>query len=213
MPLIVLVAGGTGGFGKFLTKELLKFPVTYSPVRVLTREESKSKAQDLVKEGAELVTADYNDHASLVKALNGKRNSFHKEFRKLSFAEKSNITGVTIVISALGGAVVGEPQLALVKAAKEAGVTRFIPSEYGVDPSKNTPFGFYAPKLKVQQAIKDAGLEYILYGNGLFTDADLIPEFGFDFANDKVSPLSHSRSSHDRINFSLGGHNCWRWQY
>ncbi len=75
---------------------------------VLTREDSKTKSQ--LPEGTRLVSADFASHSSLVTAFKG----------------------ADAVISAIGSmAIASQPKL--IDAAIEAGVKRFIPSEFGAD--------------------------------------------------------------------------------
>ncbi|KAJ3042377.1 hypothetical protein HK097_002044 [Rhizophlyctis rosea] len=160
----VLVAGGSGGLGAFLVKALSESP-KFSTVKILARPDNSHKAAKAAPARVEIVRAEYTDHAGLLKALHG----------------------VDIVISALNGIAAGDPQIALIKAAKEANVKKFVPTEFGVDPSRQASFSFYADKLKAQQALRDASLAYTLYGTGLFPDTDLAAWFGFDIENNKIT--------------------------
>lgn len=161
---IVLVAGGTGAIGTFITKALVASK-KFDCVLVLTRGrgESKAKAANLSTEGANIVTADYAKHASLVDALKG----------------------VDIVVCALNGYALTS-QLPLIKAAKEAKVKRFVPSEYSLDPSRTPSTGFCKVQKEIQQEVKISGLEYIFYGTGAFTDADYT-WVGIDIEKNKAS--------------------------
>jgi len=87
------------------------------------------------------------------------------------------LRGVDVIISCLSGPALKE-QLKIVKAAKEAGVRRFIPSEYGVTaeiPENSSTHPFWSVKAEVFNAIKDAGLEYTLFTNGVFVDIEGLP--------------------------------------
>ena len=59
-----------------------------------------------------------------------------------------------------------DSQLALIAAAKEAGVKRFAPSEYAVREYGN--WDFYAGKIPVWEATKASGMEYTQFTCGMF---------------------------------------------
>lgn len=58
--------------------------------------------------------------------------------------------------------------MALVKAAKEAGVKRFSPSEWAGSGDMPDEVQLSGPKTEVWDAIKDSGMEYTRFANGLF---------------------------------------------
>ncbi|KAK9759709.1 hypothetical protein K7432_017011 [Basidiobolus ranarum] len=101
---VIAVAGGNGSFGSLIVQALLAHG-TFQ-VKILSR-----RAQDKQEPNAEVAVVDYANHDSLVQALKG----------------------VDVVISVLNDYAVIEPQLALVEAAKQAGVKRFVPSEFATD--------------------------------------------------------------------------------
>ena len=93
-------------------------------------------------------------------------------------------------------AVVGSTQLThqlpLVRAAKAAGVQRFIPSEFGVDaaamPSGGTLGQLLGAKLSVQAALKEAAVPYTLICCPAFADLILYTTyFGVDIPNRTVT--------------------------
>lgn len=117
MTTTVLVAGATGDLGGRIVRALRQHDTV---VRVLTRSNSSSAADRLAAEdGVEVVRADYGDHAALTSALRG----------------------VDVVVSAVSGTrpVIVDAQRALLAAAVEAGVARFIPSDYAADYRSITP--------------------------------------------------------------------------
>lgn len=115
----LLVAGATGDLGRRIVRELLAADPE-ALVRVLTRPGSgTAQAQYGDRDRVEIREAAYTDHAGLVAAL----------------------TGTDVVVSAVSGArtVVLDAQRALLAAAVEAGVPRFIPSDYSADYRRVTP--------------------------------------------------------------------------
>ncbi|MGY3317272.1 NmrA family NAD(P)-binding protein [Arthrobacter sp. TE12232] len=115
----VLVAGATGDLGHRIVRELLAAdPEAF--VRVLTRPGGgTAQAMYGERDRVEIREAAYTDHVGLVDAL----------------------SGADIVVSAVSGgrSVILDVQQALLAAAVEAGVTRFIPSDYSADYRRVTP--------------------------------------------------------------------------
>ncbi len=115
----VLVAGATGDLGHRIVRELLAAgPAAF--VRVLTRPGGgTAQAMYGERDRVEIREVAYTDHVGLVDAL----------------------SGADIVVSAVSGArsVILDAQQALLAAAVEAGVARFIPSDYSADYRRVTP--------------------------------------------------------------------------
>ncbi|RKP10689.1 hypothetical protein THASP1DRAFT_4654, partial [Thamnocephalis sphaerospora] len=154
---------GTGVLGKLIVNALVK-DGAYK-VAVLSRTGSDSeKLNRLRQRGIRVACADYHDHDGLVQALQG----------------------FDVVLSALSLNSLLEPQLALVRAAKQAGVRRFVPSEFGLD-SAATTTPLKDASRQVQQAIREAGLEPTYYYNGIFYEFTISPFFGLDVASGKAS--------------------------
>ncbi|CAD0108151.1 unnamed protein product [Aureobasidium uvarum] len=137
----VALAGATTGFGLTVLDHFLKSSHPYTLV-LLTR----SPQPQLSAQGIDVRPVDYSDHKSLVSALHG----------------------VHTILSFIGGSAsaLQNAQLSLLSAAKEAGVTRFAPSEYagkgydGVD--------LYAGKAIVWDAVRKSGLQYTRFDCGIF---------------------------------------------
>src|SRR5690242_13610687 len=105
----VLVAGATGDLGHRIVRELLAADPDVV-VRVLTRAGGgAAQAQYGGRDRVEVRVAAYTDHIGLIDALRG----------------------ADVVVSAVSGArsVIVDAQEALLAAAVEAGVARFIPSD------------------------------------------------------------------------------------
>ena len=104
----VTVAGATGDVGSQIVLELVKMGVK---VKAIVR--SAQKSGKLINPNVEIVEAHFDDHESLVKAC----------------------TGSQCVVSALNGTtkIIKIAQNQLLKAALEAKVERFIPSDFSID--------------------------------------------------------------------------------
>ena len=160
----VAVAGASGKtVGPFITEELVK---ANKKVKVLTRSAEAVSASLKQSPNVEVVVIDYSNLEALTKALHG----------------------VDAVFSTVGGVGLLESQLNLIKAAKDAGVKRFYPSEYGADIAVAKPeeFVLNSAKIQIRKALEASGLEYTYIVTGFFHSL-VAPYFGFDFANGKVS--------------------------
>lgn len=114
----IAVAGASGNLGVPVLRELLKSVDHIFEVVVLTRSSDRGTESFLSAAGLSssrnkpsIVTVEYDDHSGLVRAL----------------------TGVDVLIATLPGAVFMKLDPLLLSAAQEAGVRRFIPSQYTLD--------------------------------------------------------------------------------
>ncbi|KAM0269054.1 hypothetical protein ACHAQH_009832 [Verticillium albo-atrum] len=151
MPAIknVAHAGASGALGEAVLQELVDagFNVT-----ILSRAAGKvpSSFAGKVKEAV----VDYTDSASL----------------------KSALAGIDAVVSTLGAPAVGDAQRTLVDASAEAGVQRFIPSNFGCDQenSLTRQLPVFAEKVKTEDYLaekaKSSPLSYTFIYNNLFLD-------------------------------------------
>ncbi|KAK8081679.1 NAD(P)-binding protein [Apiospora saccharicola] len=145
----VALAGATGNLGPAILDQLL---AAGFQVKVLTRQSSSHTFPDSV----EVAPVDYDSLDSLVAALQGQ----------------------DAVVSTLASLAL-EKQLLLVEAASQAGVQRFIPSDFGsntVHP-KTSKLPSYGHKVAVQEALKreaaakgGEGMTYTIVINGPFFD-------------------------------------------
>lgn len=149
----ILIIGGTGYIGKFITEASLKAGhSTFLLVRESTVSDPvKGKlVEGFKKSGAILVHGDLTDHESLVKA----------------------IKNVDVVISAVGHMQLAN-QTKIIAAIKDAGnVKKFYPSEFGVDvdraravePAKSA----FATKSQIRRTIEAEGLPYTIVSSNCF---------------------------------------------
>lgn len=77
---IIAVVGATGAQGGGLVRAILNDPAGGFGVRAITRDIHSEPAQALAKLGAELVSADIDDEASLVAALKGAHGAYFVTF-------------------------------------------------------------------------------------------------------------------------------------
>ncbi len=118
MPLPkIVVAGGTGALGSRIVKELVSRGAEV--VALVRPGVTVEKLHLLQSAGAAVVSVDLNDTAALVEPLRG----------------------AACVVSALSGLreVVIDVQKSLLDAAVQAGVPRFIPSDFSIDFTKLPP--------------------------------------------------------------------------
>ncbi|ROP61137.1 NmrA family NAD(P)-binding protein [Curtobacterium sp. ZW137] len=145
MTTTVLVAGATGDLGSRIVSALLDHDVH---VRALTRGSSSADLDDRV----EVVTAAYDDPEALRRALDG----------------------VEVVVSAVSGTrgVIVDAQRALLAAAVDAGVQRFVPSDYAADYRSITPGSNRNFELRREFAaeLDAAPIRATSVLNGAFTD-------------------------------------------
>lgn len=73
---IIAVVGATGQQGGGLARAILDDPAGQFAVRAITRRPDSAAAKALAERGAEVVTADLDDEASLTKALQGAYGAF-----------------------------------------------------------------------------------------------------------------------------------------
>jgi uncharacterized protein YbjT (DUF2867 family) len=143
----VLVVGATGLVGSNMIKALKK---RGKKVKALVRPATindPAKMDLLHTSGAIICEGELEDYSSLIKACDG----------------------VDGVISAVGTTAIGQ-QTALIKAAKETGVQRFMPSDYGLDPRVcgSGSCLLSDQKAVIHKAVKESGLNYTFLHSGGF---------------------------------------------
>lgn len=146
----IILAGATGHLGGLIARFLLKKGAT---VRAIVRPASaRDKVDQLQKLGISIVEADYNSLPQLTQACQGG----------------------TCVVSALSGLreVIVDTQTLLLNAAVEAGVPRFIPSDYCIDFTK-IPEGTNRNldlRREFRKRLDQAPIRGTSILNGMFTD-------------------------------------------
>ncbi|KAK4053033.1 hypothetical protein OIV83_001767 [Microbotryomycetes sp. JL201] len=159
MPYTNFVVVGTTGIAALVAQELAKRPGT--KVKVLSRSPDKK-----VENGLEVKQVDYNNASQLQDVLQGAQ----------------------AVIAAVAGAALATPvQYQLADAAKAAGVSLFVPSEFGNRTHDLKEGPLYHMKTKVQEHLKRIGLDFALFYNGPFPNDIYRSAIGFDFENRKVN--------------------------
>lgn len=163
----VLIVGSTGLVGSNLVRV---FEEQGKKVSVLVRPETladKTKMDRLQASGAILCEGKLQDYKSLLRACDGK----------------------DVVISAVGPTALAS-QTGLINAARETGVRRFIPSDYGLDPKicGRESCYIFAQKALIHKMIKEAGLNYTFVYAGCFYEywAHSLGDLGNQFPPDQV---------------------------
>src|SRR6266496_6783933 len=145
----MLIVGATGHLGQELVKACRQQGhEVHALVRPATRRDP-ARMEPLHSAGAAIHEGDLADYDSVVRACRS----------------------VDIVISAVGSFQIGD-EGPLVTAVKEAGVRRFVPSDFGLDPAAAGPAScaLFDMKAAVHKTVKAAGIPYTLvHANGFFT--------------------------------------------
>jgi uncharacterized protein YbjT (DUF2867 family) len=142
----VLIAGATGNLGPHLIRELSKQGHQVSALVRTETLQNQDKMRALREAGVNIIEGDLGAPASLTRAC----------------------AGQDIVVSAVGAGQIMQ-QVELARAAHAAGVQRFIPSEFGVDPfaAASDSCDLFQVKVKAQEEIKKIGIAMTpIYTNG-----------------------------------------------
>jgi uncharacterized protein YbjT (DUF2867 family) len=156
----VLVFGGTGGVGSHVVKYLLQEQI---PVRLFLR--SATKGSELEKQGVELFIGDLKDSSEgqLVKAMEGVKAVISAIGTRKPFSFTEGLNQVD-----------RDGNLKIIKAAKKAGVDRYILcSTMGVYAKRNVtkPFSIlFYPKWEAEKYLVESDLNYTIIRPGGLTD-------------------------------------------
>jgi len=144
----VLIVGATGLVGSNL---VIACEAAGHEVRAMVRPETllnSSKVVPLKASGVNIIEGSLEDFDSLIQACDD----------------------VDVVISAVGAGQLAQ-QSHLIRAAKQMGVNRFIPSDFGVDPkiAGVDSCVIFDLKATIQSTVRESGLNYtIINANGFF---------------------------------------------
>jgi uncharacterized protein YbjT (DUF2867 family) len=166
-----LVVGATGLVGSDVCARLRE---AGHHVRALVRRTSDpAKRQALENQGVELVYGDLKDPTSLAPACAGIDAVISTASSTLSRQPGDGIESVD-----------DQGQLALVRTAREAGVSHFVFVSFRNNPSIQYPLT--RAKRAVERALIESGMNYTILQASYFMEVWLSPALGFDVANRKV---------------------------
>jgi NADH dehydrogenase len=166
-----LLVGATGLLGPDICQRLT---AAGHHVRALVRSTSdKGKRAALKALGVELVEGDLKDAASLARACAGMQAVISTASSTLSRQQGDSIETVD-----------HHGQLALVEAARAAGVARFVFVSFRENP--DVQFPLTVAKRAVETALESSGMAYTILQVSYFMEVWLTPALGFDVANRHV---------------------------
>jgi uncharacterized protein YbjT (DUF2867 family) len=166
-----LLVGATGLLGPEICQRLT---TSGHHVRALIRTTSDArKRAALAALGVELVEGDLKDTASLARACVGMQAVVSTASSTLSRQDGDSIESVD-----------QQGQLALIAAARQAGVGRFVFVSFRHNP--NIQFPLTVAKRSVERALMSSGMTYTILQASYFMEVWLTPALGFDVANGRV---------------------------
>lgn len=166
-----LLVGATGLLGPEICRRLT---AAGHQVRALIRPTANAgKRTELEGLGVEPVKGDLKDATSLERACAGVQAVISTASSTLSRQDGDSIESVD-----------HQGQLALVEAARQAGVDHFVFVSFRENPSIQFPLTI--AKRAVERALKASGLSYTVLQASYFMEVWLTPALGFDAANGKV---------------------------
>jgi uncharacterized protein YbjT (DUF2867 family) len=166
-----LVVGATGLLGPEICQRMR---AAGQDVRALIRPTANpAKRAELEKLGVELVKGDLKDPASIARACVGAQSVISTASSTLSRQDGDSIESVD-----------REGQLALVEAARKAGVDRFVFLSFRESPGIQFPLR--TAKQEVEKALIASGMSYTILQASYFMEVWFTPALGFDPANGTV---------------------------
>jgi uncharacterized protein YbjT (DUF2867 family) len=161
---VILVTGGTGFIGPRIVHALRERD---QPVRALVRDPGGRSAATLAAWGAELVQGDMTDRESLRRAVEGSEAVVHLVAIRQGSGEQFR-------------QVMVEGTRALVAAAKETGVRRFVlMSALGTSEETKDLVPYYHAKWEQEQTVSGSGLEHVIFRPSFVfaKDGGILPTF------------------------------------
>lgn len=169
---MILVAGATGYLGREICRRLASEGRT---VRGLARRTSEPEAvRQLEGRGVGIALGDVRDPASLRAACAGVQAVISTVTTTRSRQEGDSIDASD-----------GQGQLDLVRAARDAGVRRFVLVSYTGRITSDDPLT--RAKRVVEMAVQESGMNFTILRPGIFMDAWLSPALGFDHVTGRVT--------------------------
>ena len=169
---MILVAGATGLVGREVCRLLRD---RGKPVRAMVRKTSNPQlVNDLKKQGAEVIFADFKDPASLKAACRSAQSVISTVSSTFSRQEGDSIESVDNV-----------GQFRLIDAARAAGVRRFVFVSFNHE--KTLSCALSEAKSGVEKHLMKSGMEYTILRAAVFMEVWLSPALGFDAANAKAT--------------------------
>jgi uncharacterized protein YbjT (DUF2867 family) len=170
MDEMILVVGSTGLLGSEI---VTKARSSGLPVRALARPTaSPQRLEQLATARAEVVWGDLKDPSSLARACQGVSAVISTASSTLSHQPGDDI-----------GSVDRDGQIALVEAARSAGVRHFtffgLGLRYGDSP-------LIASKQAFEQSVRSSGMQWTSLEGSYFMEVWLSPSLGFDYGNKKA---------------------------
>lgn len=183
---MILVVGATGLLGGEICRQL---SAAGHPVRALVRPTSaEGRVENLRVLGAELVTGDLKDRASLDAACAGAEVVITTASTTLSRQPDDTIASVD-----------QDGQLQLIEAAKAGGVSRFIYISYSGNHTIHC--ALTTAKRTVEHALRESGMTYTILRPSYFMEVWLSPALGFDAANAQARVYGSGRAPISFISF------------
>jgi len=168
---MTVVIGATGLLGMEVCRRL---KAAGRPIRALVRRTSDAaKRTELQTLGAELIEGDLKDPASLRRACTGVQSVISTASSTLSRQDGDSIQSVD-----------RQGQIALIDAARAAGVQHFVFVSFRDNPSIQFPLT--EAKRAVERHLKASGMAYTILQASYFMEVWLTPMLGFDYAAGKV---------------------------
>jgi len=163
---MVLVVGATGLLGSEVCRRLVARGL---PVRALVRPTADAARVDQLRRlGVTLVLGNLRDRASLEAACRGTTAVISTASGLIPHQQGDSIDGVD-----------RDGQMALVDAARAAGVGQFIYVSYSGNHDVASPL--YAAKRGVERHLRDSGVAYTILRPAPFMEIWLSPTLGFDY--------------------------------
>jgi uncharacterized protein YbjT (DUF2867 family) len=168
---MTLVAGATGLLGLEVCRRLR---LAGKSVRALVRRTSDpGKRTELERLGVELVEGDLKDASSLIRACAGITSIISTASSTLSRQQGDSIETVD-----------RRGQMALIDAARSAGVRHFVFVSFRDNPAIQYPLT--EAKRAVERHLKASGMTYTILQASFFMEVWLTPMLGFDYAGGRV---------------------------